>query len=214
MFYKKDIGWIIIIGNLYFHGSRTNNLIALTFDDAPSEETKEILKILKKEKANATFFIIGEKISGYEDIIKEIIDIGSEIGNHTFTHSSLRFKNLFSVKKEIEKTDEKLKQIGIKTDLFRFPNFHFDPFTIILCNLLKKRIIFTDVVSNDYKLSGVDYTVEEVLKKVQNGSIIALHDYLTGLGRNKDIIEITKRLIPALREKGYEFATVSELLNS
>ena len=68
--------------NFYFHGKRNSDKISITFDDGPSKETEKILDILKKNKANATFFVFGERIKGREEIIKRILNERNEIGNH------------------------------------------------------------------------------------------------------------------------------------
>ena len=85
--------------NFYFHGNRSKKEIALTFDDGPSKETEKILGILKRHKANTTFFVWGERIKGREKTIKRIKKEGNEIGNHTFSHKRLLFKSKNSLSK-------------------------------------------------------------------------------------------------------------------
>lgn len=199
------------IGNLYFWGSRKENKIALTFDDGPSEETKKILDILKKHNSKATFFIWGQRIPGNEGVIKRIIKEGNDVGNHSYKHQRLKFKPREEIKKDLEKCDEELKKLDIKTNLFRPPAFSIGINLWLICNKLKKKIILCDVVSDDWRRPGADKVVIKVLRKTRNGSVIDFHDYLEGIGSNEDIVPIMEKLIPKLKEK-YNLVTISELL--
>jgi peptidoglycan/xylan/chitin deacetylase (PgdA/CDA1 family) len=199
------------IGNLYFHGSRDKKEIALTFDDGPSDETKEVLKLLKKYSAKATFFIWGQRIEGREGTIDKIIKEGHEIGNHSYEHKRLAFKSQKYIKNDIQKCDEKLYNFNIKTNLFRPPGLSMFYNLFKVCKRLEKRIIACDIISNDWRKKGIEYSVKRVLDGTKNGSIINFHDYLEGIGTNEEIIPILERVLPELKNK-YKFVTVSELL--
>ncbi len=199
------------LGKIYFHGPRKNKKIAITFDDSLSEETLKVLKILKKYKAKATFFIEGKRILGKENILRGIVKQGNEIGNHTFNHKRLIFKNRKFIKSEIIRTDKLFEKNKIKTNLFRPPCYSLGLNCLRVCKDLKKKIIFSDVISQDWKLKGVDYSVNIVLSKVKKGSIINLHDYLEGIGRNKDILEILEKILEKL-QGNYKFVTISNLI--
>lgn len=199
------------LGRVYFHGSRKKNKLALTFDDSLSEETLKVLKILKEYKAKATFFVEGKRIKGRENILEEIIKQGHKIGNHTFNHKSLIFKNKKFIESEIKKTDEIFRKYEIETKLFRPPFYHMGLNCLLVCKKLKKKIIYSDVVSHDWELKGVDYPTNIVLSRVKNGSIINLHDYLEGIGKNKYISQILKNILEKLKDD-YEFVTINELI--
>ncbi len=211
------------IGNLYFHGSRKEKKIALTFDDGPSKETEKVLNILKENNAKATFFIWGQRIKGREQIIKRILKEGHEIANHTYSHKRLQFKSRKFVEKDVKKCDEELKKFKIKTNLFRFPGFKFGITSLIVLRKMNKKLIFADMVSNDwtlpyfrqhYKLNmGLSRlkVIRRTLRKTKPGSILNFHDYLEGIGSHKEIIPLMKEIIPSLKEN-YKFVTVSELL--
>jgi len=202
------------IGNLFFHGNRNKRKIALTFDDGPSRETLKLLKLLKKEKVKATFFVLGKKIEGSEEIIKKIINERHELGNHGYSHKSLIFKTNKVIFEEIKKCDDLLlKSFNIRTSLFRPPYFQFGLNALVATYGLKKKVIFCDVLSKDWKLESIESIVWRVLSKTKNGSIINLHDYLENIGPNKNIVKVTKNIIFELKRRGYKFVTVSELLN-
>jgi peptidoglycan/xylan/chitin deacetylase (PgdA/CDA1 family) len=196
---------------IYFKGRRNNKKIALTFDDGPSKETEEILEILKKNESKATFFILGKRIAGREKTIKRIIKEGHQIGNHSYSHKKLGFKSKKIIELDLRRCDKELEKLGIKTNLFRPPKFSIGPSLILVCNKLKKKIIMCDVVSGDWKKLGKENVINKILKKTRGGSIINLHDYLEGIGSNKEIVGVVKEIIPKLKKK-YEIVTISNLL--
>jgi len=210
--------------NIYFHGNRKNKKIAITFDDGPSKETEKVLDLLKKYNTKATFFIWGERIKGREKTIERIKKEGHEFGNHTFSHKRMWFKSRKFMKEDIQKYDDELNKFEIKTNLFRFPGFKFGLNSLIVCWKLKKKMIFADMVSNDWlnpwlKMKcnkkgpvKIDKPIQKTLSKTKNGSILNFHDYLEGIGSHKEIIPIMEKVLPKLKEKGFEFVTVSELL--
>lgn len=200
------------IGNLYIYGNRNQKKIAFTFDDGPCNETNEILKILKKYNVKATFFVLGKKIKGNEDILKQIITQGCEIGNHSENHYALWWKSKRFIEKEILETDKKLEVLKIKTEIFRPPYMRFGLNLLIVCKKLNKKIIWCDVISDDWKFLKKEIIIRKVLKKVKNGSIISFHDYVEDYGQNRSIANIIKELVPKLKSK-YELVTVSEILN-
>lgn len=202
------------LGNLIFHGCRNKKIIALTFDDSPSEETPKILDLLKKQRIKSTFFVLGKRITGREKVIKRMFREGHKIGNHSHSHGSLWFKSLQTIEQEIILCDKILwDKCKLKTDLFRPPYFRLGLAAWMVSIKLKKKVIFSDTISDDWKLKGVEFTVNKVIENTKNGSIINLHDYLENIGRNKEIVEITKRIILGLKKRGYKFVTISKLLN-
>lgn len=214
------------IGNFYFHGNRNLENIALTFDDGPSEETNKVLDLLKKYNAKATFFIWTKRIKGHEGIVKRIIKEGHEIADHSYYHKRMWFKSRKFIEKDIKKSEKELYKLGIKTDLFRFPGLKFGINAILAYKKAGKKIIFTDAISNDWldpwlkqkynRDSPIDIEnpTNRIMKKTRNGSILNFHDYLEGIGPNKEIIPILEKILPYLKSKEYKFVTVSRLINS
>ncbi len=197
----------------YFHGKRNSNKISLTFDDGPSKETEKILVLLKKYNAKATFFIWGQRIKGREKTIERIIKEGHEIGNHSYEHKRLTFKTQDYIFKDLKKCDKELLRLGFKTDLFRPPAFSIFYNLLRVCKKLEKKIVMCDIISDDWRKKGIEYSVEKVLKKTKPGSIINFHDYLEGIGPNEDIIPIIKQVIPQIKKK-YKLVTISKLLEN
>ena len=97
-----------------------DKVVALTFDDGPSKYTKDILDILKKYDACGTFFLIGNKVSFYGEVLREMLSEGNEIGNHSYDHKYLTRLSEEEVKDEINKTQDEIKRVtGYTPTLFR-----------------------------------------------------------------------------------------------
>jgi len=214
---------------MYYHGDKNINNIAITFDDGPSEETLDVLAILKKYDIKATFFIVGKMIKGREKIIEAIKIDGHEFGNHTFSHKRLWFKSKKFIKEDIQKCDDELQRVGIKTNLIRFPGLKYGFNAINVCKFLSKKIIAIDfitlnqfawdwfnpwlkkigLINNEIKIDGV---INGTIKNTRNGSILGFHDYLQEIGPHPELASILEIILPELKKKGFNFLTVSDLL--
>lgn len=182
----------------------TKPVLALTFDDGPSIYTKEIIDFLKSQNANATFFVIGNKVELYQEIIKESIQNGNEIGNHSYNHKNLAKLSLEELKDQIDKTQEIIKKTTGYTPRLLRPTYGEKNQKIIQHTNLK--VVLWDIDPKDW---GQKKTKEEIVKhilsKVTNKDIILLHD------TKKKTVEVVKLIVPKLIEQGYQFITVSEL---
>jgi peptidoglycan-N-acetylglucosamine deacetylase len=215
---------------IFSHGNRNKKEIAITFDDGPSEETLNVLSILKKYNIRATFFIVGKMIEGKEEIIELTKKDGHEIGNHTFSHKRLWFKSKKFIEEDIRKCDNELQRVGIKTNLIRFPGLKYGFNAINICKLLNKKIIAIDfitlnqfawdwfnpwlkkigIIKNQIKIDDV---IRVTIKNTINGSILGFHDYLQEIGPHPELSSILESILPELKNKGFKFVTISELLN-
>ncbi|MCK4653542.1 MAG: polysaccharide deacetylase family protein [Candidatus Cloacimonetes bacterium] len=193
------------------HGNRQEQSIALTFDDGPDPVyTGKILDILEKNKIKATFFVTGKKALEHPELVKRIFSKGHEVGNHSFSHKSLIFKSASFIRKEIEQTDEILRNLGIEGNIhFRPPYGRMLLTTFILLLRLRKKVVLWDNNPKDYKCSSSKEIVSKVLKKLKQGSIIVLHD---GAKNRTDTVKAIEILIPELLKRDYMFKTISELI--
>ncbi len=195
------------------------NLIALTFDDGPHPEfTKELLDLFKEKGIKATFFVTGKKIEEHRDIIKRLIAEGHELGNHSYSHKNLIFKKKSIIKEEIQKTDNLLRGLGVKGEILFRPPFGRLSFTALtVLASLNKKVILWNVPTKDYKECDPKVILKRIYKRIKPGSIIVLHD--SGVERiGKEIVRqatiiAVKELINELPKKGYNFRTVSQLIN-
>jgi peptidoglycan-N-acetylglucosamine deacetylase len=194
--------------------------IALTFDDGPDPQyTTQILDELKKANAPATFFVVGLNGELNPDLLKREIAEGHEIGNHTFTHPNVATISDTQFRLELRATQFLLESVlGRSTLLFR-PPFAEDsePVTpdevrpLELVNDLGYLTVGMLIDPGDWKRPGVDEIVNRTVEEAQRGSgnVVLLHD--SG-GDRSQTVEALPLLIAALRKKGFELVTVSELM--
>jgi len=201
------------IGNIHFRGNCVRKHIVLTFDDGPSEQTNKILDILNQYDVHATFFVLGKKLAEKRALMARIIEQGSEIGNHSYSHARLTRLSYKDIYSEIVRTDKKLDEYDITTKLFRPPYGAINLSVVCAALRLQKKIILWDIDPKDW---SCNYDAHErasyIIKEVQSGSIIDLHEYAENIGSNKCLPALLHTLIPALQIKKYTFTTVSEVL--
>lgn len=184
--------------------------IALTFDGAwGNEDTATLLDILERTGVHATFFFTGEWISHYPEDVKTILAKGHEVGNHSENHKQMSQLSKEQCKEELQKVHDKVKELtGLEMNLFRPPFGDYDDTVIEAANELGYHVIQWDVDSLDWKDYGCDSIIHTVTthKHLGNGSIILMHN---GAKYTKDALE---QMITELKNQGYEFVKVSELI--
>lgn len=182
--------------------------VALTFDCAwGGEDITQIIDILKKYNAKATFFPVGEWMDKYPQNIKALSAAGHELGNHSDSHADLTMVSEDRIESEITNANAKIeKLIGKKNLLFRPPYGAYNNKVIKSAKGLDQYVIQWDVDSLDWKDLGVDSIVSRVSQKAKNGSIILLHN------DTKYTVQALPIILEKLKSQGYEFVTVSELI--
>ncbi len=185
--------------------------IALTFDDGPHPKiTPKILDILNKYSVKATFFVIGVNVKNYPKQIESILEQGHEIGNHTYSHKILKSMPKGEIEKEIFDAQRQISLIcDYKPTLIRPPCGLYDESLEIIAKGLESKIVLWAIDTHDWAHTSTSNMVKNVLKNIKDGDIILFHDYVSGEYNTPSALEI---LIPILLERGYEFVTVSELL--
>lgn len=181
-----------------------DKVVALTFDDGPSKYTKDILDILKKYDACGTFFLIGNKVSFYGEVLREMLSEGNEIGNHSYDHKYLTRLSEEEVKDEINKTQDEIKRVtGYTPTLFR-PTY--GGYNNTLKSYIDLTFVLWDVDSRDWSVKSTEGIMSNVFKDVKSGSIILFHD------NHEYSVNALPSVIKELKKQGYKFVTVSELL--
>ncbi|MFP3122217.1 polysaccharide deacetylase family protein [Ectobacillus funiculus] len=186
--------------------------VALTFDDGPNDKADHVLYTLEQANIKATFFLIGDSIEKYPEEAKKLVQAGHEIGNHTYSHQRMIFKSPSFIENEIEKTDQLIREAGYEGEiLFRPP---YGKKILGLPYYLSKhdrKTIMWDVEPESYPevAKSPETIVQYVLQHTKPGSIILLHIWHYSKEEQSYIIEnVTK----GLKDKGYTFQTVSQLL--
>ena len=178
-------------------------LVALTFDDGPSEYSLEILDCLLENKSKATFFELGYRMKNKKEITKELYDSGMEIGNHTYSHKYLTRLNDKEALEEINSVSILFNEItGDNIKLLRAP---YGSVNSTVRNLSPFPIISWNIDTKDWLYKDPDKSLPIILEHVSDGDIILMHDI------HEPTIELVKRIVPELIGRGYELVTVSEM---
>lgn len=212
---KEPVNNIVQYYNVNSNGDK---VIALTFDDGPwDQQTDEILDILEQNDAKATFFTVGQCISGHEKELKRAADMGCEIGTHTWDHAegsgegvSLIKMSTDERKQEVQKGLEAIKNATGQeaSTIFRCPGGNFDtPVATDLEGIVTAEIGW-NVDTTDWKKPGADVIAQRI-QSAGPGNIILMHD---GGGDRSQTVEGLRQALPKMKEQGYSFITVQELL--
>ena len=198
---------------VYSKASTGDKVIAFTFDDGPHPYyTDRILEVLASEGVRATFFEIGENIAAYPEITRRVVAAGHEIGNHSYSHPIGRAKDASIWEEEIRRTDRILADLGIGTPaLFRPPQGKCPTGLSSLLENTGKVAVLWNVDTRDWEHRTSEEIIREVEENVHGGDIVLFHDFVSA---ESTTVAAIKKLIPALKERGYQFVTVSELLDT
>lgn len=193
-------------------------VVALTFDDGPSPVwTPKILDALKKADIRATFFMLGEHVARYPEVARRVAEEGHEIENHTYNHHVLLYYNMDELEAEIKDTAEVIKRItGKDTKYFRPPKALLTAEERGKLKDLGYRVVLWTLNSKDWVTFDDKHITKYLVRHARPGDIILFHDsggvFSTEGGNRTETVRAIDRLSRKLRDKGYRFVTVDELL--
>ena len=197
-----------------YRGAGARPAIALTFDDGPSESTPELLEILARHGAPATFFQCGANVRRLPQVSREVAARGHEIGNHTDTHPKLYFQSAHFIQGELARAQETIEQTtGLRPRLFRAPyGARWFGLRQAQQRLGLLGVMWT-TLALDWKWAE-PRVIQRLLNGSRNGAIFCLHD-----GRrleSKPDIRATlgalRAVLPKLMEQGFHFEKVTDIL--
>jgi peptidoglycan/xylan/chitin deacetylase (PgdA/CDA1 family) len=188
----------------------TPHAVALTFDDGPWPlHTERVLRVLRRFHVRATFFMVGTQIERYPELVREVERQGHEIGNHTMHHpESPPLADMIDRRVAAEMSDANalLADDHVHSTLFRPPGGSYDDAVVEQARLQSMRTVLWSVDPEDWKASRTRKDiVRSVLKHVQAGSIVLLHD---GGGDAEHTIAALPDIIRGIRKRGLRFVTV------
>lgn len=193
--------------------------VALTFDDGPyGTSTEEVLNILRKEKINATFFLIGKNVDQYPEIAKEIVNEGNVVGNHTYNH----FKNFAKMSSKDFSADLNKAEISIASSTGVIPKLFRAPYGYI-SNTMKKELTKDGYTLVRWNVDGNDWNLKKTSSQIENStvvntkpySILLMHDgHETSNYSRVNSIDSLPNIIRNLKNEGYSFVTVDKLLET
>jgi peptidoglycan/xylan/chitin deacetylase (PgdA/CDA1 family) len=188
----------------------TQPVVAMTFDDGPHPSlTPKLLDILKERNIKCTFFLIGQNMKAYPQIVRRIIAEGHEIGAHTYTHCSLTSRSDAQIRSELQRSEEVLMAAAnYRPQLVR------PPYGAI--NTRIKQLMFSEfgystimwsVDPQDWRRPGVSVVTSRLVSGARPGAIMLAHDI------HPPTIQAVPAMFDQLLAKGYQFVTVSQLMN-
>jgi peptidoglycan/xylan/chitin deacetylase (PgdA/CDA1 family)/GT2 family glycosyltransferase len=207
-------------GKVCSNGNRNRLRIALTFDDGPNEPyTSQVLNILEQYRIKATFFIIGQNAQRYPETCRRIVTAGNVIGNHSYRHhKSLCLRRGKAVARDIEQAHQAIYECtGLEPKLFRPPHGFRTPWLMRTVHNLGYTVVTWDNMTSDWKAekSGEEI-VQAIIQRAKPGGVIVMHDGRdTRLKYDRShMLQALPFVIETLMEKGFDFVTIPELLES
>jgi peptidoglycan/xylan/chitin deacetylase (PgdA/CDA1 family)/GT2 family glycosyltransferase len=207
-------------GKVLSNGNRNHLRIALTFDDGPNEPyTSHVLSILEQYRTKATFFVIGQNARRYPETCRRIVTAGNAIGNHSYYHQkSLCLRRGKAVAHDIELARQAIYECtGLEPKLFRPPHGFRTPWLMRTVRHLGYTVVTWDNMTSDWKAekSGEEI-VRTIIQRAKPGGVIVLHDGRdTRLSYDRShMLQALPFVIEALIERGFDFVTIPELLES
>lgn len=184
--------------------------IALTFDDGPHPiYTREILDILREYGIRATFFVIGQNVELYPELVEQELAEGHEVGNHTYSHCHFSETSSEQIIREIEACERSVYQLcEYRTKLFRPPEGVLPEAIHDYARDADYTVVLWSIDTYDWAHNPVDQIMKNIRRNADPGDIILMHD-----GVNESLTpDALRQLIPYLLDEGYSFVTVSELI--
>ena len=205
-------GWVTKGANDYYfnedgsyNSEKKRPLIALTFDDGPGQYTDKLLDCLEENNAHATFFMLGQLVGQYPETVKRMVELGCEIGNHSWDHQNMLDLSLDGVVKEFGDTDQALiDACGQESTVIRPP---YGNYTDDIIAAVGKPFILWSIDSLDWKYLDADLDYNGIMNdsNLGDGAVILMHDI------HGPSVDAALRLIPELIDQGYKLVTVSEM---
>jgi peptidoglycan/xylan/chitin deacetylase (PgdA/CDA1 family) len=198
--------------SVLFHGDSSRREIALTFDDGPHpRDTPQVLSALAKHKVQATFFLIGQSVERYPQLVREIHQNGHQLGLHCYHHLPFLIENPALLRKELDHTRNLIADTcGVSPETICDVRPPYGFFTAKTSSLLREweyRLVLWNSIPPHW-MQPFNWTVKQILDSVVPGSVIVLHD---GKGHGSKVAHIVDAIIPRLRALDFTFIKVENM---
>ncbi len=191
-------------------GSNRSKEVALTFDDGPGPTTPALVRYLVSNGVPATFFLVGKAIAERPQIVRAQNEAGFALGTHTQNHARLGSMSHDDQSREILSAADRITQItGHAVKLFRPPYGSFDETTLGILRAEHMLMVLWSIDTKDYSARSFKPIVYTALSGSRAGSIVLMHD---GPGARPNTLTAVRKIVPALRRKGYRLVSLPELL--
>lgn len=185
----------------------TKPMVAVTYDDGPSQYTDDFVKIFEEHNSAATFFEVGSRIKeskSLQENEKVVANSYSELANHTYGHKNIRNLSVADMNKQVDRCTDQLRAMGEKTDqiLFRAPEGAVGE---TARKNLKAPVILWSVDTLDWKYRDAAKVHKKAVTNIHDGDIILMHSLY------ESTLNASKKIVPELIDQGYQLVTVSDL---
>jgi peptidoglycan-N-acetylglucosamine deacetylase len=181
-------------------------VVYLTFDDGPSQYSRQVLDILARYNAKATFFVIGQNAAGDPSGVRAMARAGMSVQNHSWAHADLRTLSDREIRSDIGRTDEAIRRAGGgSSDCVRPPYGATNSRVRAVLRDLGKRQQLWTIDTNDWERPGADRIYRRTVSAAESGSVVLAHD---GGGVRTQTVAALPRILQTLRDRGYRFGTL------
>ncbi|KAF1990723.1 carbohydrate esterase family 4 protein [Aulographum hederae CBS 113979] len=199
-----DVLWQVDVPN-------GEKFVALSIDDAPSEYTEEILKILEENDAHATFFVIGGQAPGREDMLRKVVRGGNELGNHAMRDEPSRALSDSALEEQILAV-EKVIQRAYTAEAKSVAAKYFRPGSGFFSDRMRKvvaelgyKLVLGSIYPHDPQINLWRVNAQHILSMLRPGGIIICHD------RRSWTVPMLQKVVPEMKRRGYRIVTISDL---
>ncbi|MDI3298810.1 MAG: polysaccharide deacetylase family protein [Bacillota bacterium] len=190
-----------------------DHLVALTFDDGPDPRfTPQILALLGRYRAHATFFVIGKEAEQHPDLVRAVAAAGNELAVHGWSHTSFQRMSAAAMERELVQSSRLIQRLtGRRPRLFRPPYGRFNPTVLRVASGLGLTVVLWTPGHDPFDWAGAlpGLIVQRCCSRIQGGEIILLHD---GGGDRRNTVRALGTILERLRAGHYDVVTVSEML--
>ena len=192
---------LLPLGAAAYNGEK---LIALTYDDGPSQYTSQLLDGLKARGVHVTFFIVGNQVQYRSQVVRRAWMDGHQIGNHTWDHPQLTKQGWAGVQSQLSRTDAALDQaIGFdQTYAMRPP---YGDYNQSVLNAAGVPAFFWSMDTADYQTSNASVVCNQIVRAARDGGICCIHD------SHLSTVQGSLQAIDILKQQGYQFVTLEEM---
>ncbi|MDQ0418111.1 peptidoglycan/xylan/chitin deacetylase (PgdA/CDA1 family) [Croceifilum oryzae] len=209
---EQPFSWVEKYSYVY-SGPYNKNAIALTFDDGPDQVyTPKVLDILKKYRVKATFFLVGNNVEKYPQVVKRIAQEGHQIGNHSYDHANLKKLPDKAYHEQIEKTGRLIRNlVGYTPKAFRPPYGSLSEKQVKWASDKKYLVTQWNVDTLDWKGLSKEEVLSRALDSTTPGAIILQHSMYPM--KLQGSVEALDQMIPILKSNGTRLVTISQMFH-
>jgi peptidoglycan/xylan/chitin deacetylase (PgdA/CDA1 family) len=193
------------------------NAVCLTFDDGPHREsTSAILQLLEEARAKATFFMLGKNIEKYPEIAATIVELGHEVGEHSYEHTHPWTSGPIRSLKDLVRGGRIVARYRCsdRPTLFRPPYGKLNFVTLLYTLVRRRRLVFWNVNPRDYEQDSPEMVVRHVKERIAPGTVILLHDGRRDTSRSCDATVLAlNAILKEIASCGLATVTVGEALS-